>query len=174
MAEPAPSLQVAEVAHLTGSFTLRSGQEASAYFDKFHFRSRPHLLAEVADELAALLPPEIELVAGLQLGGVPLAATLALRTGLPAVHVRLERKAYGTGRITEGIDVSGRQVAVVEDVVTTGGQIALSTEDLRREGAAVGHALAVVDREVGGRENLRRSGLELRSVFTTADLVAVP
>ena len=159
-----------EVAHLTGSFSLRSGQQASEYFDKFQFTSRPDLLGAVADELAHLLPPSVELVAGLQLGGVPLAAALALRTGLPAVYIRLERKAYGTAKIIEGVAIRGRQVAVIEDVVTTGGQIILSTADLRREGAIVEHALAVVDRQRGGAENLRDAGLELRAVFTASDL----
>ncbi len=99
-----------------------------------------------------------------------LAAALALRTGLPAVYVRLERKAYGTAKIIEGVAIRGRRIAVVEDVVTTGGQITLSTMDLRQEGGIVDHALTVIDRQLGGVENLRRSGLELRSVFTAADL----
>ena len=91
-------------------------------------------------------------------------------TRLPAVFVRLERKAYGTGRISEGVDISGRVVAVIEDVVTTGGQIGLSTQDLRDEGADVRYALAVVDREQGGRESLAQHGLELRAVFTATEL----
>lgn len=158
-------------AHLEGTFTLRSGQTSSTYFDKFQFSSRPELLAPVADALAELLPPETEVLAGLQLGGVPLAAALALRTGLPAVYVRLERKAYGTQRISEGVPIAGRRIAVIEDVVTTGGQIAASTSDLRGEGAIVTHALAVVDREQGGHESLAAHDLEFRTVFVASELV---
>lgn len=159
-----------EAAHLTGTFTLRSGQTSDEYFDKFQFTSRPDLLGAVTDELAGLVPPEVEILAGLQLGGVPLAAALALKTGLPAVYVRLERKAYGTCRISEGVDVDGRIVAVIEDVVTTGGQIGLSTADLRAEGADVRYALAVVDREAGGHAALAAHGLDFRAVFTSSDL----
>ena len=111
------------------------------------------------------------MLAGLQLGGVPLAAALSLKTGLPAVYVRLERKAYGTCRISEGVDVRDRVVAVVEDVVTTGGQIGLSTADLRAEGADVRCALAVVDREQGGHASLAEHRLDLRALFTTTELV---
>jgi len=159
-----------EAALLTGTFRLRSGTTASEYFDKFQFTARPDLLEAIAIELAALLPPEVEVLAGLQLGGVPLAAALSLRTRLPAAYVRLERKAYGTCRISEGVDISGRVVAVIEDVVTTGGQIGLSARDLRAEGADVGYALAVVDREQGGHESLAEHGLELRAVFTASEL----
>jgi orotate phosphoribosyltransferase len=124
----------------------------------------------VADELAALVPSDVEVLAGLQLGGVPLVAALSLRTGLPAVYVRPERKTYGTRRISEGVDVSGRVIAVAEDVVTTGGQIRLSTNDLRDEGANVRYALAVVDREQGGHDSVSEHGLEFRAVFTASEL----
>lgn len=170
MTRPHLAAAVYEASHLIGPFTLRSGQQASEYFDKYQFTSRPELLEPLADQLAILLPPEVEVVAGLQMGGVPLAAAVALTTGLPAVYVRLSRKTYGTCKITEGIEVLGRRVAIIEDVVTTGGQVILSAEDLRRDGAIVEHVLAVVDREMGGAGNLGGAGLELRAVFTATDL----
>jgi orotate phosphoribosyltransferase len=157
-------------AHLTGRFTLRSGQTATEYFDKFQFTSRVELLDAVSDALAPLVPSEVDVLAGLQLGGVPLAAALALKTRRPVVYVRLERKTYGTAKIVEGVDVRDRVVAIVEDVVTTGGQIALSAADLRAEGAVVSHALAVVDREMGGAENLATHGIGLHALFTANDL----
>jgi orotate phosphoribosyltransferase len=161
-----------DVAHLTGNFTLRSGQSSGEYFDKYQFTSRPALLDAVSDAMAALVPPDVEVLAGLQLGGVPLVAALSLKTGLPAVYVRLQRKTYGTCRISEGVDVDGQIVAIVEDVITTGGQIILSTQDLRAEGADVRHALVVVDKETGAAENLSEAGLQLRSVFTARELEA--
>lgn len=159
-----------EVAHLTGTFTLRSGQTSTEYFDKFQFTSRPELLDAVSSQLAAIVPPDVEVLAGLQLGGVPLAAALSLKTGLPAVYVRLERKSYGTCRISEGVDIGGRVVAVVEDIVTTGGQIGRSTADLRAEGAEVRYALAVVDREQGGHDSLAKHGLDFQALFTASEL----
>ncbi len=116
------------------------------------------------------IPPDVEVVAGLQLGGVPLAAALSLKTGLPAVYVRLERKTYGTCKISEGVNVADKVVAIVEDVTTSGGQIALSAADLRAEGADVRHALVVVDKETGAIENLREHDIQLHSLLTAADL----
>lgn len=159
-----------EVAHLRGTFTLRSGQVSTEYFDKFQFTSRPELLEAVAEAMAEIVPADVEVLAGLQLGGVPLAAALALKKRIPAVYVRLQRKSYATQKIAEGVDLDGKVVAIVEDVVSTGGQIVLSTEDLRKEGADVRHALAVVDRDAGGRENLAAAGLRYRFLFMSAEL----
>lgn len=78
-------------------FTLRSGRTADTYFDKFLFTSDPDLLREVAGRLAPLVPHDTEVLAGLELGGVPLATALALETGLPAVYVRREPKLDEAG-----------------------------------------------------------------------------
>ena len=158
--------------YLTGSFTLRSGLVASEYFDKYRFESDPALLRDIATLAATRLPPGVDGLAGLELGGVPIATALSLATGLPAYFVRKEAKKYGTERLCEGGDVTGRQLLVVEDVVTTGGQIVMSTDDLRAAGAVVTDALCVVDRESGGPETLAGSGITLHSLFTMSELMA--
>ena len=156
--------------HRTGRFTLRSGRTADEYFDKFRFTSDPALLAAVAGALVPLVPAGAEVVAGVELGGVPLAAALSLRSGLPAVYVRKERKTYGTCLIAEGAAVAGRRVAVVEDVVTTGGQLLASVDDLVREGALIEAVLAVIDRESGGRAAVEAAGFDYRVLFTMSEL----
>lgn len=161
---------VHEACHLTGEFTLRSGATATDYFDKFRFEARPDLLAAVADELALLVPEGTEVLAGLELGGIPIVTALSLSTGLPAAFVRKQAKPYGTRRLAEGADVDGRRVLVVEDVATTAGQMLLSTKDLRDAGAHVDHALVVIDRLAGGREALAGIGVELHALFTRDDL----
>lgn len=157
---------------LTGTFRLRSGATTSHYFDKFQFTSDPALLDAVTDLLVGLIPPGTEVLAGLELGGVPLAAVLALKTGLPAVYVRKAPKPYGTSKIAEGVSVANRTVVVIEDVVTTGGQIVASCLVLRREGGVVRHAVAVIDRGAGGNENLRAADVELSALFTAAELAS--
>jgi len=72
-----------QVAHLNGQFVLRSGQVSDHYFDKYRFESDPSLLAEVAAQLAPLVDSGIDALAGLEMGGIPIATALALRTGLP-------------------------------------------------------------------------------------------
>jgi orotate phosphoribosyltransferase len=159
--------------HLTGSFVLRSGLTADRYFDKYRFESDPSLLADIVEELTALVPPGTDGLAGLELGGVPIATMLSARTGLPAFFVRKQAKKYGTERICEGGDVRDLRLLVVEDVVTTGGQILLSAQDLRAEGAVVDHALCVIDRDAGGSEVTAAEGIELRSLFTMSELGSV-
>ena len=155
---------------LEGTFTLRSGQVSSHYFDKYLFESDPELLREVVAHAVPLVPAGTEVLAGLELGGVPFATALSLATGLEAVFVRKAAKPYGTAKLAEGGEVAGRRLLVVEDVITTGGQVLMSTEDLRRLGAIVGHVLCVIDRSDQGHDRLRAAGLSVSAVFTVADL----
>ena len=158
--------------HLTGTFTLRSGVVSNEYFDKYRFESDPELLRAIAEALVPLVPPGTEALAGLELGGVPLATALAQVTGLPACFVRKEAKTYGTCQLAEGVDVEGARLTVVEDVVTSGGQVVLSCGDLRARGAVVTHALCVIDRESGGPAALADIDVELRPLFTMSELNA--
>ncbi|MFT3851749.1 MAG: phosphoribosyltransferase family protein [Ilumatobacteraceae bacterium] len=160
------------IARLTGTFTLRSGQIASEYFDKYRFEADPLLLDEIAAGLVPLLPAGTEVLAGLELGGVPIATALSLRTGLPAAFVRKQAKPYGTARLAEGSDVAGRRVTVIEDVITTGGQVIISADDLRALGAIVEHVVCVIDRSPDNGAALAEHGLSMRALLTKSDLDA--
>lgn len=158
------------VAHLTGTFTLRSGATSSEYFDKYRFEADPALLAEIGRALAPLVPTETEVLAGLELGGVPLAVVLGGVTGLPTAFVRKAAKPYGTCRLAEGAEIAGRRVLVVEDVVTTAGQVVASVGELRSRGAVISHALCVIDREAGGSEALAEIDVSLAPLFRMHEL----
>lgn len=164
--------RVHETAHITGEFTLRSGQVSTEYFDKYLLEADPALLRELAEQLAPLVPDGTEALAGLELGGVPVATVLSQVTGLPTLFVRKKAKDYGTCKLAEGGDLDGRRITIVEDVVTSGGQVVLSCADLRERGAVVDTALCLIDRESGGREALADVGLDLRALFTMSDLKA--
>jgi orotate phosphoribosyltransferase len=155
---------------LRGEFVLRSGARSDRYFDKYLFESDPELLAEVAQALARLVPPDTEMLAGLELGGVPLAVMLGQLTGLPVVFVRKKAKEYGTMRLAEGGEIAGKKLLVVEDVVTSGGQVVISSNDLRERGAVVDSAVCVIDREAGGAAALAEAGVALAALFTMTDL----
>lgn len=155
---------------LSGTFTLRSGRVATEYFDKYRFESDPVLLDAIAAELVHLVPAGTEVLAGLELGGVPIATALGRHTGLPCAFVRKVAKQYGTARLAEGADISGRRVLVVEDVVTSGGQIAISTGQMRELGATVTDAICVINRQEGGAEALAKDGITLGSLLTREDL----
>lgn len=136
--------KINQVARLQGDFLLRSGQRSSIYFDKYRFESQPELLREIANHLAPLIPPGTQVLAGLELGGVPIATALSLKTGLPVAFIRKTAKSYGTCQFAEGIDIKNKKVAVIEDVITTGGQVILSTQDLRNAGAHVDTVLCAI------------------------------
>src|SRR3954467_2959519 len=157
---------------LTGEFTLRSGQVAGEYFDKYLFEARPELLARVAARIVDLLPPDTELLGGLELGGVPIATVVSARTGLPALFVRKKAKEYGTCKLAEGPDVAGRRVTLVEDVITTGGAVRDANGALREAGAIVEVVVCAIDRSPEIENPLADVGLEVRPVLTRADLDA--
>ena len=161
-----------DVSHLTGQFTLRSGIQATEYFDKYRFESDPELLARIAAAMAPLVPEGTEILAGLEMGGIPVVTAVSRETGIPAAFVRKERKTYGTCKIAEGPELSGKRVTVVEDVVTRGGAVVDGVNSLREDGAIVEVGLCVVDREQGGRETLAEIDLELRALFTADELRA--
>ena len=164
--------RVYRASHLTGTFVLRSGRTSHEYFDKYLFEADPVLLYDVAAALAELVPDGVDAVAGLELGGIPLATVVSQITGVPALFVRKEAKTYGTCRLAEGGEVDGRRLAVVEDVVTSGGQLLESCAALRERGAQIEAVLAVIDRHQGGREALEAEGLQFRSVLTMDQLRA--
>jgi orotate phosphoribosyltransferase len=160
------------VAHITGEFKLRSGITSNEYFDKYLFESDPQLLAQIARALAPLLPEQVDALAGLEMGGIPIATMLSQVTGLPTLFVRKKAKEYGTRKLAEGGDVDGRTLVIIEDVVTSGGQVVLSATDLRERGAHIEHVLCVIDREGGGAHNLAEAGLTLHPLFTMSQLKA--
>ncbi len=162
--------EIYATSHLTGEFILRAGNTSHEYFDKYLFEASPVTLHAIATLMAELVPDGTELLAGLEMGGIPIATMLSQITGIPSLFVRKEAKAYGTQKLAEGPEFSGRRVVIVEDVVSSGGQISLSCEDLRSRDAVVSDALCVIDRESGGRENLAATHIHLSSLFRMSDL----
>lgn len=162
--------KIYDIAHLTGEFKLRSGQISNEYFDKYRFEAQPTLLKEIAKHMAPLIPAGTEVLAGLEMGGIPVATALSLETGIPCVFVRKEAKEYGTCQFAEGLDIKGKKVCIIEDVVTTGGQVVLSTADLRSLGAQISHVLCVIHRGPAFPEpKLTEIGLDLSPLFKKSD-----
>ena len=162
--------QIRAVSYLTGEFKLRSGSISNFYWDKYRFESHPTLLTAIAEEMAKRLPSECDGLAGLELGGIPLATALSLQTGLPCFYVRKEAKTYGTCNLIEGGPKEGSQLVVIEDVITTAGQVCTSIEQIRAEGYRVEHVVAAIDRQAGGRGKINALGCSFASVFTLAEL----
>lgn len=157
-------------AHLTGSFTLRSGVTSNEYFDKYRFEAEPALLLAIAQAMAPLVPAGSDALAGLELGGIPLVTMLSQVTGLPARFVRKVAKTYGTCNLAEGGDIAGLRLCVVEDVVTSGGALLDAVAALREAELDVCAAICVVDREEGGASAVAAAGVPFHPLFTVSDL----
>ena len=146
-------------------YILPSGAVIDSYFDEYRITADPGLLREAAVALADLLPSDVEAVAGLELGGVPFALAVSAVTGLPLVLVRKAVKAYGTRRQVEGTSVSGRRVAMVDDVVRSGRQILTAAAALHAVGGIPTTAVAVLTRPGSASVLLADHGICLASML---------
>lgn len=166
--------RIAEVALLRGEFTLRSGRKSSYYLDKYRFETQPDVLAELGRLLAQRVGPQVNRIAGAELGAVALAAASAMAANKPFVIIRNRKKDYGTAKQVEGELNRGETVLIVEDVLTTGGQVLESCQILREAGAVIDKIVGVIDRQEGARENIERAGYRFEALFTVADLGIAP
>ena len=164
--------KIFNISHLTGEFLLRSGQISNEYFDKYLFESKPDILQAIAEKMSELIPSECEVLAGLEMGGIPIATSISLHTKLPAAFIRKKAKDYGTRKVNEGAEIKGKKLVIIEDVITSGGQVILSAEDLRNAGAEILCCQCVINRQQGGVEALEKAGIPLISLFTMEELKA--
>jgi orotate phosphoribosyltransferase len=157
-------------ARIEGEFVLRSGAVSDHYFDKYRFESQPDLLRRIAHRMIGLLPAGTELLAGVELGGVPLATAMSLESGMPVVFVRKAAKTYGTCRAVEGADVDGRRVVMIEDVISTGGAIAEAVAHVRAAGGDVRGVICAVWRGAGPPALAALPGLPIHAAFDQSEL----
>jgi orotate phosphoribosyltransferase len=162
---------ISVVARLAGEFKLRSGAVSSEYFDKYRFEADPALLRRVASAMMLLLPPETEMLAGLELGGVPIATAISLQSGLPTVFVRKKAKDYGTCQAIEGADVAGKRVVLIEDVITTGGAVADAAKLVNDAGAELIGVVCAIWRGEGHARIESLPGVPVSAAMTKADLL---
>lgn len=168
--------RIAEACLLRGEFTLRSGRTSSYYLDKYLFSTRPDLLGPVGDLLAERIGRlqdelgRVDRLAGAELGGIPLVTVASLRTGLPSVFVRNQKKDYGTAKLYEGRLEPEDRLIFIEDVSTTGGQAVEAIGGLRKAGAEVVAVITAIDREEGARANVEGAGARFEALFTKTDL----
>jgi orotate phosphoribosyltransferase len=166
--------RIAELSLLRGEFTLRSGRKSNYYLDKYRFETHPEVLHELGKMFADRVGTNVDRIAGAELGAVALAAATSMACGKPFVIVRNKKKDYGTSRAVEGLLNAGETVLIVEDVLTTGGQVLEAARTLQEAGATIDRIVAVIDRMEGARQNIEAAGFVLESLFTTRDLGVEP
>ncbi|MDR3090268.1 MAG: orotate phosphoribosyltransferase [Desulfobulbaceae bacterium] len=167
-----------------GTFTLTSGRTSDFYIDGKQTTlsaEGAYLCGKLLYQLIAADRQAISAVGGMTLGADPLVTAVAIASHLaghpiPAFIVRKEAKGHGTGNFIEGLSnmPAGGVVALVEDVVTTGGTLLKVIERVRAAGFRVGLLVTVVDRQEGGAEALAAAGYPLKALFTRAELMETP
>jgi len=159
---------------------LASGKESDFFIDCKQAALTAEGHALVGELMFAALGAfeRVEAVAGVELGGCPLASAVSLTSFLrgapvPALYVRKEQKDHGSKKLVEGDRAlrAGLRVAMLEDVVTTGGSTLKAVEKLRAVGAEVVGVVALVDRLEGGADALREAGLPFVAIASRRDFI---
>jgi orotate phosphoribosyltransferase len=159
-------------AFMYGDFELASGKHSNYYIDIKKAVTDPKTLNLISKQMADLIKTmNVNKVAGVELGGIPLASVVSVKTELPLLIVRKADKEYGTRSRFVGTIEPEDKIVFIEDVTTSGGSVATAIEIVRQQGATVKHAISVVDREEGAKERLKSIGVELIPLVTTSDLV---
>lgn len=164
-----------------GQFTLASGKTSTLYIDARLTTMSPDGLSLIGPlALAALTQAgwKVDAVGGLTLGADPISyaisyASVASGKPLRAFTVRKEAKLHGTGKLIEGPFNEGDVVAVIEDVITTGGSAIRAIDAVRAAKGIVAGVLALVDREEGGREAIEKAGVPVLSIVRASEIVRV-
>ena len=153
--------RIKSLAVLHGDFTLRSGRKSKFYVDKYRFETQPDVLKALGELFAKHVTPDVDRIAGPELGAVCLAASTAMAANKPFVMVRKAAKEYGTIKRVEGVLNAGDKVLLVEDVLTTGGAVLEAAKSLTDAGATIVKIVGVIDRMEGATENIRQAGFEV-------------
>ena len=162
-----------------GDFVLASGKRSTFYIDARLTTMSPEGLATIGPIALDTLRNtgwNVSAVGGLTLGADPISyaisyASAATDGPIRAFTVRKEAKDHGTGKLLEGPFRQGDRVAIIEDVITTGGSALRAVEAVRNAGGVVTGILALIDREEGGREKIEGSGLPVVSLTKAAEIM---
>jgi orotate phosphoribosyltransferase len=153
-----------------GRFVLTSGAISDYYIDIKKASTNPKILKKIAEAMAEHAD-KYDLLAGMELGAVPLVVAVSLETGISYVIIRKEKREHGTGKQIEGGDVKGKKVLVIEDVATSGGSILKTIEILRESQAEVDKVLVVVDRESGARDKVQKLDVAFVPLISVSEIL---
>lgn len=155
-----------------GLFTYASGRQGPVYVDIRVLPSTPSSMDVVTDEMAEkvkLIQPDV--IAGAETAGIPLAAVISIKTGIPMIYVRKKPKHYGTKSQVEGFVKKGDKALLIDDMITNGWSKIDFIEGLRFRGLVVEDCLVAVDREQGGTQTLEKVGVKLSSLITLKEVL---
>jgi orotate phosphoribosyltransferase len=171
---------IRERAVLHGDFVLRSGARSTFYLDCRQITLHPegaYLVASLILERLRGVP--VHAVGGPALAAVPIvgavcATSYAIGRPLAGFVVRKEAKDHGTGNLIEGPLTPGASVVLLEDTLTTGGELLRAAEAVRALGCVIAGAIAIVDRGAGALATLHEHGVPAEALFSLTDLGIEP
>ena len=169
MTNPVLDLLIQYKAVEFGDFVLASGAKSKYYIDVKTAVMQPALLSEIAREVAARF--SFDVIAGVAVGGVPLAVAVSLASGKPCAVIRSAAKDHGKSQMIIG-DVAGKHVLLIEDVTTSGGSSKYGVDELRAAGAVIDSVVTVVDREGGAEQLLGSAGVTLHPLVRAGELLS--
>lgn len=153
-----------------GRFVLTSGAVSEYYIDIKKASTNPEILKKIAEAMTEYTEG-YDLIAGMELGAVPLIVALSLETNTPYVIIRKEKREHGTSKQIEGGDVKNKKVLIVEDVTTSGGSVVKTIQIIRENQGKVDEVLVVVDRESGAEEKLCNLDVSFIPLLSVSDIL---
>ncbi|MCW4047468.1 MAG: orotate phosphoribosyltransferase [Candidatus Bathyarchaeota archaeon] len=173
-------IEMAKIIHKVGAlkfgvFKLASRKVTPYYIDLRLVPSFPDAFRQICDFYTEQITAHIGLknfnrIAGIPIAGIPFASQIAYNLKKPFLYVRKGVRLHGRERRVEGILISGDRVLLVDDLVTTGLTLKKAAEAVKAEGGVVTEAVALLDREEGGKENLLKSGIRLHALLKISEV----
>jgi orotate phosphoribosyltransferase len=153
-----------------GHFVLTSGLTSDYYIDIKNATTNPKVLKKIVKKMAEY-SKDYDLLAGMELGAIPLVVALSLETNIPYVIIRKEKRDHGTEKQIEGTNVKGKKILVIEDVTTSGSSVLKSINVIRENKGIVNMVIAVVDREGGTEEKLKKIDVNFIPLLSASDII---
>jgi len=153
-----------------GNFILTSGTSSNYYIDIKKASTDPNVLKKITREISKF-SKNYDLIAGMELGAIPLIVALSLETGIPYVIIRKTKKTHGTSKQIEGSNVKDKKILIIEDVTTSGGSVIEAIKILKKQKAILDKVIVIVDRESGAKKKIEDLNIEFIPLLSISEII---